>query len=206
MFLTIAPDDVHNPLSIRLQVETSSNNNFPASATDFLEVLKNEPERFKREHLRTDCEASALEDVLQRGAAQHPASTSLLFDRISQTVLEVLCGTPPTSYTGKTLPLSARAKGLFGIGLGSFAVVEQSGRGTHHLHVLAWCGAMSGLCSGAALHSTAFEALADALRDQFQCSLPIEVHVLDAARRAMFVPLCRSEYDKAPRVLSLIHI
>ena len=61
---------------------------------------------------------------------------------------------------------------------------------------------MSGLCSGAALHSTAFEALADALRDQFQCSLPIEVHVLDAARRAMFVPLCRSEYDKAPRVLA----
>ena len=155
VFLTIAPDDVHNPLSIRLQVETDSNNNFPASATDFLEVLKNEPERFKREHLRTDCEASALEDVLQRGAAQHPASTSLLFDRISKTVLEVLCGTPPTTLhhtLAKHFHCRPEPRGFLALASGHLRSL--SSRDAAHTTCTYWRGVVQCRACARGLHCT----------------------------------------------------
>ena len=202
IFLTVAPDDVHNPLSIRLTMETRANNNFPAVPEAYLGTLRESSEDFKRDYLRNEDETNSLEQLLQRQAALHPASTSLLFDRIAKVILEVMCGTPTSEMINKTVPLQKRKKGLFGKGIGSFAVVEETGRGAHHLHMLLWSGALPSLCSGAALHPTAFAALAEALDEQFSCSLPIEVHMLDVARRAMFVSAFRGEYNLVPRVLA----
>ena len=97
LFLTLAPDDVHNPMGIRLTVKHTTNEGFPAMPEDFLQALRDQPTKFK--YLGTDGDETSFsltEDVLQRQASENPASTSMMFQRLMRVVLTELCGTPPT--------------------------------------------------------------------------------------------------------------
>ena len=210
LFLTIAPDDVHNPLGIRLTIRTRSTDTFPAVPGSFMQALRRQPSSLKcgdaessdSEEIVFD-ETYKLEDFLQSQAAGHPASTSMMFDAVADTVLSTLCGTPPRRRERKTEKLSDRKKGIWGTGVASFAVVEETGRGAHHLHAAIWCGALPGLVSGAAIKKATFDYLRRELDKQFRSSIEREeLLVLHAARRALHrVPLHRPEFHERPALL-----
>ena len=94
------------------------------------------------------------------------------------------------------MPLSQRKHGYWGTPLGMFSVVEETGKGAHHLHAAVWCGAMPGLCTGAAHDKETFEALAHELDTQYCAELPLATHIVDSARKAMYVRMHRVEYDE----------
>ena len=195
IFLTVAPDDVHSPLGIRLTMQMmAGNDTFPAAAGDFLERLRENPEAFAEQHRGGDDDASGLEDLLQRRAAQHPASMSMLYDAIARFVMEVVIGTPFVNSEKSTKPLHERPKGLFGRGIASFGVTEETGKGTHHLHALGWCGALPGMCSAAGQDREVFAVLAAELQKMYKCEVPLAVHVLDVLRRSTYSKLFRGEY------------
>jgi hypothetical protein len=205
IFLTVKPDDVHNPLSYRLTVEHKTNTDFPAKCIaieDFLKALEEGGDRFKV-YGGNDFVTAGLdvEEHLQRQAAQNPASTSMTFDQVMRTVLSVLMGTPTTDEVLRSVPLRDRIPGMFGLGLASYTVVEETGNGCHHMHTLGFCGAMPALCSSAAKDAELFDALRRELNKQYVCELPLEVHVLDATRRALGGRMFRAQYHKLPAVL-----
>ena len=208
LFLTIKPDDVHDPLTIRLTIEHLTNATFPAlpgeggNADDFLRALLEGGDRFS-EYGGEAFEAAGrnVEEFLQRQAAHNPASTSMTFDQLMRTVLTVIVGTPLSDAVLRSVPLRSRVPGFFGLGLASFTVVEETGNGSHHMHTLSWGGAMPALCSGAASDAKLFDALRTALDRQYRCEVPLEIHVLDAARRAVGGSMYRSQYHKVPPVL-----
>ena len=212
LFLTMAPDDVHNPLGIRLTIRTRSTDTFPAVPGDFMAALQSQPSSLEcGEQGSADFgevifeDTYKLEDFLQGQAAGHPASTSMMFDEVADTVLSVLCGTPPRRHTRKTYKLSDREKGIWGTGVACFAVVEETGRGAHHLHAAIWCGALPGLVSGSAIRQETFDHLRRILDKQFRSSVEDEVHVLHAVRRALHkVPLHRPEFHERPNVLESV--
>ena len=212
LFLTFAPDDVHNPLGIRLSVAHRSNSAFPAIKDDFLHRMCAQPELFKAmlganeggedaSWLEGDIKEQArhLEDWLQQQAARNPASSSLMFKRLVDVVMNDVVGFIPSLLKSK--PIGERDKGLFGTPVAMFGVVEETGRGAHHLHVVAWCGAMPDLCSGAALDERVFGRLRKALDAQYKCELDEEVHILDVARRATFCKFRRCEWSSPPTFL-----
>ena len=194
IFLTVAPDDVHSPVGIRLTIQIANGNDaFPAAAGDFLHRLAEEPEAFA-EDISGGADADGLEDVLQRNAAQHPASMSMLYHRVARFVMEVVIGTPFVDQDKLTKPMHERRTGMFGRGLASFGVTEQTGRATHHLHLVGWCGAMPSMCSAAGQDAEVFAHLAAELEKQYKSELPLAVHVLDVMRRATYSKLFRGEH------------
>ena len=201
IFLTVAPDDVHSPLGIRLTIViTDGNDTFPAAAAGFLQRLAEDPEAFA-EHLissGSDDDASGLEDLLQRRAAQHPASMSMLYDAIARFVMEVVIGTPFVNSDKTTKSLHERPKGVFGRGIASFGVTEETGKGTHHLHSVGWCGALPDMCSAAGQDEEVFALLAAELEKQFKCEVPLAVHILDVVRRSTYAKMFRGEYCEPP--------
>ena len=145
---------------------------------------------------------SDVEGFLQRQAARNPASTSMCFDRLMRTILSTLVGTPTTDEVLRSVPLHDRTPALFGLGLASYTVVEETGNGAHHMHTLAWCGAMPALCSSAASDAELFRALSEVLDRQYRCDLPLEIHIVDAARRAVGAHMYRSQYHKLPPMVA----
>ena len=193
LFLTMAPDDAHNPLGLRLSMSHVGQDSFPSLPGDFLETLRNRTGKLGT-HVFTD--ALQLEDFLQKQAARNPASSSLLFDYTMRVVLNTLMGTPTAEQSKRTTYMHERRSGVVGTGIACFAVVEETGKGCHHLHCGLWVGAMPGLVSGAAIDAEVFGELQAALDAQFKAQLPRGVHVAEATRRALGrIPMYRAAWD-----------
>ena len=105
LFLTMAPDDAHNPLGLRLSVAHSGEDRFPAVPDNFLEALRNRSGQVGT-HVFTN--ALELEDFLQKQAARNPASSSLLFDHTMRIALNVLMGTPTADQAKRTTYMHER--------------------------------------------------------------------------------------------------
>ena len=198
VFLTFAPNDVHDPLSIRLCVAHSTNEAFPAIPADFMEALRSKNEAFT-------CEVSGEtfpmdEDALQRRAASNPASTSMFYQKVVKVVMEVLCGVPHS--TPKSQPLGSRRKGMFGVGLADFLVTEETGRGAHHGHAALWAGATPSLCSGAAFGAETAKRLLQELERQFRTQVSLEVHVAATAQRTLYASRVHPCFVKAPSMFA----
>jgi len=201
-FFSVKPDDVHNPLGIRLTIAHTTNTKFPAMPEDFLRRLREEPERFGADFGIEGSEPSKnLEDLLQRQATRNPASTSMVYQKIMEVMLATLVGTPTSST--KSVPLDERTHGLWGLGLASKLVTEECGNGSHHAHVMCWIAATPDLCTGAALDEQIFAALSAELDKQFCTQLPLSIHVLDCARRGTYGRMHRAEYEE-PSEMSVL--
>jgi hypothetical protein len=200
LFLTMAPDDVHNPLGYRLTIGHGGNGEFPAIPDELLKVLRGESDRGLHEFDPLFDPTSNQEDHLQAQAARNPASTSMMFNRLMRAVLKVLVGIPVSDESKRSVPFRDRERGLFGLGVAFFGVVEETGKGAHHLHCIVWCGAMPGLCSGAAHDAQLLAALTDALDEQYKCELPLAIHLLDCTRRALGVKMFRAQFQDPPPI------
>ena len=68
-------------------------------------------------------------------------SPSIFLTVAPDDVMEVVIGTPFVNSDKTTKSLHELTKGVFGRGIASFGVTEETGKGTHHLHSVGWCGA-----------------------------------------------------------------
>ena len=198
-FLTIAPDDVHDPTSIRLALTHASNSEFPAVMDSFLEALRTRSSEFQ--HQGSSLFGDNMEDTLQRLAASHPGATSMMYGHMMRTVMATLFGLPPAEQTRKSVPIDARESFLAGTPVAFFAVTETSGRKALHMHCLIFGGAMPDLLSAAAKHEELLVALRSALASQYCCELPLEIHVAERMRRVLKVAARRPVAQTHPPVL-----
>lgn len=105
IFLTIAPDDTHNPLILRAAFPSKTNQGFPADPGQFLETLR-------RGDVQYD-EHAISEYSLQQIISENPVAGTVIFKKIMENLFDILLGIPVVYKTKKTVPLSARSQRVF---------------------------------------------------------------------------------------------
>ena len=196
-FLTIAPDDVHDPTCIRLAVTHQSNESFPAMTHDFMESLQRGDDEFAY----AGGSLGLKEDQLQSLAANCPAATSMGYQNLIDAVLSALYGLPAASHTRKSKPPSEHAPGFLGTPVGYFGVTEVSGRDAEHLHIVFFGGVTPDMLSACVDDAVLLHQVRLALDSQYEAKLPIGILAADRARRAVRIPARRAAYHTPPVAL-----
>ena len=197
-FLTMAPDDVHSAQGFRLTLRINTNTSFPAIPEGFLSALQDFPSKFTSADGLFDFPLD--EDFMQKQAAQNPASTTIMYQKIIRLIFGELLGVPAARHCGRTLPLRDRPRKLIGRGLAAFAVTEENGKGSHHSHSAVFGGAMPGLCTGAVEQQAVFDRLVEVLEAQVQADMPFELYVVSEARTVFNKFRGKKQYIDRPRV------
>lgn len=111
LWLTINPDDLHDPIAQLFVGEEIDLDDF------YLRASRQGPDKSRR----------------ARNIASDPFAAAKFFHFLIDTVLETLLGIKPEPF-GRT----KRKQGIFGWANAYFGVVECQGRGTLHFHLLVW--------------------------------------------------------------------
>ena len=196
-FLTVAPDDVHDPTCIRLALTHHSNESFPAVADGFMEALQGGRQQFAY----AGGSLSLKEDDLQALAAKCPGATAMAYQNLIETVLATLYGIPTRAHTRKSKAPSEHAAGFLGTPVGYFGVTEVSGRCAEHLHIVFFGGATPDALSGCIDDEALLRKVISSLDSMYQAKLPIGIVAADRARRAVGIPSRRAAYHAPPPVL-----
>lgn len=129
VFLTIAPDDMKNPLVLRFGFPSKSGaNKFPEDGAALLEALRGD--------MKTFGSVPIDPRSLARAAALNPAGSALLYKKIIHVLVTVLLGTKPSATLRKSASPYATPGGALGRAFAYFYVTEQQTRGTNHAHML----------------------------------------------------------------------
>lgn len=86
IFLTIAPDDTHNPMTLRICFPSKNNDGFPANPQGFLESLQ-------QDKLKYD-EHCTSEFSLQKLVTDNPYASTTIFRDIMTNLFNELLGIP----------------------------------------------------------------------------------------------------------------
>ena len=130
VFVTISPDDIHSPLSLRMSFPSADNIIFPADPGGFLEALMAQQTTFGKIPLDKQCLAAI--------AAGNPVACAEIFQRLLEAVSLHLFGIRLSHGYKKTTPLGTFGGGIFGDVIAEYAVVEGQDRGTLHAHLCLW--------------------------------------------------------------------
>eukprot|EP00959_Pyramimonas_sp_CCMP1952_P467998 9492504-Pyramimonas_sp.AAC.1 len=150
-FFTLSPDDVHNPLAIRLCVRTRAVDMFPNDVVgnDFIETLRRDDDNkaWRMPNINAappDREATLKIDnaSLRRYLAKNPVAAAYTFNRILVAFYTIVLGVEPSHLRGKGSKKSAfRAasrKGLFAHILAAMGCTEEQTRKALHHHLMAF--------------------------------------------------------------------
>lgn len=203
-FLSISPDDVHHPTSLRLCFPSADNEAFPAAVGDeFFSALA---EGRVREFFEARAEAAAVrhtlnvplprnfEEELQRLAAENATSTTEVFMEMMEATMEHLVGLRPQHAHKKTVAFGQRPKGYAGVPLAWYGVFEVSGRLALHMHAIVFTAASAQLLADVAGHRRLEHALAAAIASQLRSELPWEVYAAAAVARHTYVAMPRCAF------------
>jgi hypothetical protein len=197
LFLTIAPDDVHNPLGIRMSMRTSSNVGFPAVDAGFAEALRSGAVEF---HPNTppDCEEviPITNADLRRHVSSNPVAAGLVYNRMLEAVWTCLLGIEPVHMGGvgskKSEPRMSRKKGLWGLLSAAFGANEEQMRRTLHQHIIGFGGPPPEVLQS--LFPDMVRLAADLLGSMFQAHVAPEVHIAHMVRRQLHQPGLRHAF------------
>ena len=173
VFVTIAPDDAHQPLCIRMTIPSRSNDEFPAtraSADELMESLKN-------------CETTYLEIPITNGAlakriTDNAVAAAEVYKRLLEATFSHLLGMPISSASIKRTPVR-RQQGVFGTATAAFAVTEAQGRGALHMHGAFWGAVPPNVLERISSHPTLLTTFVKCLESMFVAHLPVDYHVRD---------------------------
>ena len=193
-FLTVSPDDVNNPTSLRLCCGNTDNLTFPAVATDeFFHKLRAGCDRIDRGTVRVPLGYTKR----VQAATGNPVAVAREFRSMVENVMQVLIGCPLNFQPGtnskqvrtwyfenkeKSCP---RKKGVFGNITGYFGCIETQDRGALHFHVLLWGGISPRLLEMSTPFPDVCKVVADALDKMYTAGVPRGVHVRDILTRQM---------------------
>jgi hypothetical protein len=208
-FLSVAPDDVWNPTSIRLCFPTSRNDAFPAEVGEFVDALHSGSlnEFFTQwaaghpnQQVLTVPLPTNVRAELQRLAGDNGVATTVLFMELVEFLFEHLVGMPSerSSTVSRKVDREDREKGLFGTPVSWFAVYECNNRLALHVHALIFTAACSRLLARAAGVERLESELAEALDTQYSARVPWGWHALNAAQRSVFHPTWRANQRDPP--------
>jgi len=187
VFFTIAPDDTHSVLAIRLSIPTKSNQGFPARDEGLLNHL------LEGAQTHDLCKIDISEFGLQKLMAENPVAAAEIFMQIQLAIYTILLGISPEKSSKKTRPLGV-FRGIFGNCKAVFSVVETQGRLSLHVHMAVWAGLPPHLLQKAAAFPEFVEEIAEVLNQHFQGQLPDGYHV-QALHRLATEPKQRPKQD-----------
>ena len=179
VFLTIAPDDIHSVMSIKMAIPSLGvdvNNHFPATDDGVLEGLKKGAQTF------TNIDISEL--GLKRLLAENPVAATEIFKMTIEAVWSCLLGLPHDRATRKTFPHSENRKGIFGETRGFFSVTETQGRLSLHAHMVIWAGVDPEVIQKCAAYGDLASEIAQVLDSHFAARLPPILHYKSLVRLA----------------------
>ena len=198
LFLTIAPDDVHNPLGIRMSLRAATNAGFPATDAGFAHALRTGAVEFS-----PDGPPAQYQEVIPITNADlrwyigsNPVAAGLVYNRMMEAVWTCLLGITPVhmAWQGSknSQPRGGRRKGLFGILSAAFGANEEQVRHTLHQHIIGFGGPPPEVLQS--LFPDMVRLAADLLDSMFQAHAAPEVHIADMLRRKLRQPGQRHAY------------
>ena len=201
-FITISPDDVHNPMVLRLAIWTKSCFGFPTTDEGFTEALRNGNTHFATGPPAASHTIQLDESNLRRLVGDNPVAAAEVFNRMLVTIWKVLFGLEPSHLNSKgskrTSPLWASSAGLFGNLSAAFGCTEEQTRKALHHHVLGWGGIPPELMQS--LFPMFMAELGIILDTMLRAEVSPEVHIADIIRREMHVPGRRNAYFECREV------
>jgi len=203
-FLTVSPDDVHNPLAIRFALRTRSCTSFPnVAGNDFVEALRSGAQTFKPVDDPLMERVVKLNEASLKGQLdRNPVAAAEVFNRMLVTVWRVIFGLEPIHLGGKqskkTRARLLKDPGLFGRMLAGLGVTEEQQRKALHHHFIGWGGCPPEVLQ--ALFPLFMDVIQELLDSVLCAEVPTEVHVADIIRRHLNVRGRRHCYHACPSV------
>jgi len=180
MFLTIAPDDTHSVLGIRLSfpsAETNANNAFPAVESGLIEKLLEGAKSFEVGKV------DISEFALQKLVAANPVAAAEVYKITMEAVFSCLVGLEPERLVRRSNPVGNNP-GLFGDCRGWYSVIETQGRLSLHTHAIIWAGLNSAIFQKGAPYEYLVELIRQVLESHCQAHLPPVFHFRAMTRLA----------------------
>jgi hypothetical protein len=112
-FITISPDDVHNPMVLRMAMWTSACDRFPTTDDGFSQALRDGNTHFMTGLPAVAQEIRLDESNLRRIVGDNPVAAAEVFNRMLFTIWRVLFGLQPSHLNGKG---TKRTSPLFSLG------------------------------------------------------------------------------------------
>ena len=185
IFLTVSPDDVHEPLAIRLCFPTLCSCGFPANVTtSFLDALEaGNPEFLSCDKCQNTVNVDLSDSNLRKYIAENPAASAQVFQNLVTTLYTDVLGIEPEYAMKKTQPLQKR-QGVFGSLQAVAGVIEVQGRLALHLHAVLFGGALPcWVLQKVAAHDHLARQVIDLMDTMFWSTMPADVHVKGLIRR-----------------------
>ncbi|RYE98092.1 MAG: hypothetical protein EOO41_02775, partial [Methanobacteriota archaeon] len=174
VFFTVSLDDVYSTLRLRCFQPVTNNDAFPAQPGQLLGALQ---QRLPEVHGVNITHAGLLATAA-RGAVASAIAFKQVIDGIKQYLLRV-----PADSTRKSVPLEARAPGVFGHVRAYFGCIETQGRGGLHMHLALCALAPPHVMTLAASMAEVRDAVVRMLDSVFCASVPDAMHMYETGRR-----------------------
>ena len=186
-FLTMAPDDVNNPTSLRASYRSCSNVNFPAVVSDdFFTALEKDSELLGEGDIAIPCAYSDR----AKAACNNPVAVVVEYRTLIENVLSILIGRPPSHQSNgskivRSTYFALQGKGIYGYMLAAFGGHEVQKRGAFHTHLLLYGGLSPRLLEGVASYPELCKEVSNALDQMYTAQLPREVHTTHLLEKEM---------------------
>ncbi|KOO24354.1 hypothetical protein Ctob_007093 [Chrysochromulina tobinii] len=149
VFNSVSPDDVHDPLSIRMSFPTTGADEFPAHAPESFYDALVAPDAARQHHGSAPGQ-DMREATLQRLADNNPVATSAIFHKRAKMLIKDLIGIDPSARGNVRVDGEDRKTGIHGICASWKDVTECNKRKSQHLHGKGWGGLCPELLSDVA--------------------------------------------------------
>ena len=181
VFFTVAPDDVHSVMSIRMCVPTGEGNgnaHFPAKDEGLVKNLLDRAQSFEIAKLPIgECD-------LKKMIAENPVAAAEIFKETLEAIFTALLGLPPERLSRKTKPLGALHKGAFGECTAVYSVIETQGRLSLHAHMAVWTVLRPSVIQNCSAYEELATEIAKVFDSQFVAELPVRFHCQALTRLA----------------------
>ena len=187
VFVTIAPDDVHNPDTIRYCAPYEGPDVYPAVIPPrWLSALQgsDDDERIVYDDDGV-LEYDMSEARLQLLAASNPVACALIFNRTIENVRATLLRVNKKRKCD--VPMPERRKGIFGLAVRNKDVKETNNRGAFHSHGLHHGGCTPALLAEIADDNVLCTHALKGLDSQLCAELPLEFHRIAIANKLLKV-------------------
>lgn len=203
MFLTLASNDLNNPLSYRLTFRAKNNTDFPAvvDGEELLHCLREGTDYLGEGNIEVPCGYSER----AMAAGDNPVAYIDEYRQGLIDIMTVLLGKPPSlpandgfrgstvrstvyyadGQKGKDVLDNRRSKGIFGTNLSTYAVIEDHSKGTLHVHLILYGGIPARILQGAVCIPNLCQKVQECLESMITCEIPSTFHYQDAMRKVM---------------------
>ena len=184
VFMSLAPDDVHDLLVVRMAHAFTRPNEFPATEPADFGPAVLDGGSFTTERGGAATELNMSEDALQKLAAHNPVAATHVFQLIVDNVMGSLVGVD--RKTAKKVPeMGDLLPGIYGSALHATYVKECNKRGSQHIHGQVWTALLPSLLADVAHDDELLRLACEALDTQLCAELPLEYIAAGAAMRAL---------------------